>query len=283
MSVTGSQKFAVLLCKFRDTKDTELHPVCFYADLFATNGSGGLNDYWRSASLGAINLDGTDVFGWQTIDDTLANYIATHPDCTDKLQGAIDAFKEVDASKYTAVIPLFNASLGDGGETTGGIVGNPADVNVTWLAHETGHIFGLEHSFDMSDRKAISWSAPGEYYDSYDIMSAMNVDGDSGHQFSPRGPLLNAANLIRMDWIEPDRIWTPRKTNSSATYDVDIVALEQPEINGFLAAKVGGVIIEFRINTGFDAGLARPAVLIHQPAEPNSVIVASDLVHFVNE
>ena len=68
--INGSQKFAVMLCKFSDTATIEPQPVEFFRDLFVTNGSGGLNDYWRDASLGAINLDGTEVLGWKTLNQS---------------------------------------------------------------------------------------------------------------------------------------------------------------------------------------------------------------------
>ncbi len=57
MALTGSQKFAVLLCKFSDSADTEPRSVAFMQDLCARRGTGGLNDYWIAASLG--NDDGS--------------------------------------------------------------------------------------------------------------------------------------------------------------------------------------------------------------------------------
>jgi hypothetical protein len=281
MSLQGSQKLAILLCKFSDTENTEPQAASFYKELFSDRGTGGLNDYWIAASLGAINLDGSQVFGWKTLDIKRADFLAAHPGRWDKIKGAIDGFIDVDTSKFTAVVAMFNVNVTDGG-SDGGVLGQPGDENVTFLAHETGHIFGLEHSFDHSTRKAATWSAEGEYYDSYDIMSAMN-GSDTGHRFSPRGPLLNAPNIDRMGWLPANRVWQPMGTNSSSTYEVDIVALEHPEVDGFLAAKVGGVIAEFRLADGWDAGLARPAVLLHQPANPNSYIIASNSENNVNE
>ena len=126
-------------------------------------------------------------------------------------------------------------------------------------------------------------SAPGEYYDGYDIMSAMNVESDNGHRFSPRGPLLNVANLNRMGWLPAARVWHSMK-NSSENYEVDIVALEHPEVGGYLAAQAGGWIAEFRMPDGFDGGLTRPTILFHNElVNPNSHIIASDLVNNIQE
>jgi hypothetical protein len=293
MALQGPQKLAILLCKFSDSAKTEPHPASFYRDLFVRRGTGGLNDYWIAASLGAINLDGSKVFDWKTLKNTRAEYLAAHIGDDGKVSrgglvnGAIDAFK-VDRTQYVGCVAIFDADTKDGGASLPNILahhGGDDCVNVTFLAHETGHVFGLAHSFDTSTRIAEPlWpSAPGEYFDRHDIMSAMGVNSDAGHRFSPRGPLLNVPNLDRMGWLPAARVWHPM-SNSSHSYDVDIVALEHPEVSGYLAAKAGGWIAEFRIPDGFDRGLRRPAVLFHnEVANPNSIIIASDAANNIHE
>lgn len=282
MLVKGSQRFAVLLCKFRDSDAEDPHPESFYEDLVANRDTGGLNDYWIAASANSINLNGSSVFGWRTLDTTRLEFLAAHPGRGDKVQGAIAAFN-IDATEYVGVIAIFNADMGDGGAAGSGILAQAGDANVTFLAHEMGHVMGLDHSFDTSNRKAISWSAEGEYFDEFDMMSAMGVRSDHGHDFSPRGPLVNVPNMVRMGWMPPERVWRPMG-NSSKTYEIDIVALGHPEIGGYLAAQGNGWIAEFRIPAGFDAGLTRPTVLFHNDiADPNSVIRPSDSVNHLYE
>ncbi|MBC7986785.1 MAG: hypothetical protein H7X93_08975 [Sphingomonadaceae bacterium] len=274
MFLEGSQPIVVLLCKFRDQSAAEPNPSSFYTDLFAA-GTGGLSDYWRQASLGTIDLDGSAVFGWKTLDIDLADFIADHPGRADKINGAIAEFTDVEFADFKHVVAHFNVGVGDGG-SQGNILCGPTDANATWLAHELGHLFGIEHSFDRSDRNAETWSQDGEYYDRHDIMSAMGVDADAGHRFSPRGPLLNAPNMARMGWLSDARIWRPT-LKSSHISEVDIVALGHGEISGYLAAEAGGWIAEFRMPEDFDSGLGRPTVLFHEfPADPSSVIVAVD-------
>src|SRR4051812_3611208 len=278
MTLRGPQKIAILLCKF---SSREPNPRAFYEDLFVKRGSGGLNDYWIAASLGAINLDGSQVFGWKTLDTTNEAFQAAHPTHPEKVQAAISAH-DFDFKQFVGVVVIFDVNVGAGGGTgatvpAGSVLAaQPRDVQLTWLAHETGHMFGLEHSFDHSPRKLRADHQEGEYFDRYDIMSAENVFEDSGHRFSPRGPLLNVANLDRMGWLPANRVWQPVTKNSSAGYEVNVVALEHPQVPGFLAFKARGLFVEFRMLAGFDAGLPRPAVLLHQPAEPNSYVVASD-------
>jgi hypothetical protein len=282
MPLQGPQKLAILLCKFSDTA-TEPNPVSFYKDLFVNRGTGGLNDYWVAASLGAINLDGSRVFGWKSLGINQAAYLSAHPGRGDKVRAAMDAF-QLKKTDYVAFVAIFNLDLKDGGtEPPNFVLAQAGDANVTFLAHETGHVFGLEHSFDHSTRKYDPSYQEGEYYDRQDVMSTWNVDRDTGHRFSPRGPLLNVANLDRMGWLPAARVWHPMK-NSSQSYEVDIVALEHPEVAGYLAAQAGGWMAEFRIPDGFDGGLTRPTVLFHdESANPNSYIIASDFVNNIHE
>jgi len=282
MARMGSQRLAVFLCKFSDTANTEPHPADFYKELFALRGTGGLNDYWVAASLGAINLDGTEIFGWRTLNQNQADFLNARPGRWDKVKGAIDAFPEVDASQYAGVVAMFNVDVGDSG-TQGGVLASPGAMSVTFLGHETGHVFGLEHSFDQSDRKSVSWSAPGEYYDMYDIMSAMNVYSTFDQKFGERGPLLCAANLDRMGWLPASRVWTASGGNSSWSDEIDIVSMSHPEIPGYLAAYVGGVYVEFRTQDNWDQRIPQPGVLLHRLVDPNAVILASDLKNYIDD
>ncbi|NEI19782.1 hypothetical protein GUK30_10190 [Rhizobium leguminosarum] len=279
---TGSQKLAVLLCKFSDTEDIDPQPVDYFTDLFVKRGTGGLNDYWADASLGSINLDGTEVFGWKTSEQNKNDYLSNKPDRWSKIQGAIDFFG-IDASKFDGVVALYNVSVGDGGRSHGGVLGGPDDYNVTFLGHETGHLFGLAHSYDQSTRKRATWSAPGEYWDKYDIMSAMNVFHFDHPRFQQSGPLLCAPNLDRMGWLPRSRVWT-EDVHGSFSECVDLVPLGHPEIPGYLAAQIGSLWIELRVPDRWDAGLpSRASVLIHTMMGSNAKIMASDKTHWTED
>lgn len=281
MALGGSQKLAVLLCKFTDDA-TEPHAVDFYQKLFAQRNTGGLNDYWIAASLGAINLDGSDIYGWRTIQQTQAAFVAARPSRWDKIQGAIDAFPEVKLSDYYGVVAMYNVDVTDAGRSNSGVLASVTSDSVTFLAHETGHLFALEHSFDQSDRKDATWSAPGEYFDMYDIMSAMNVYSTGGSTFGSSGPLLCVANLDRQGWLPAARVWTAQGGNSSTYDEIDIVSLSHPEIGGYLAARAGGEYVEFRTMEGWDAGV-QPCVLIHTMPGNNAIVMAEDRANYVND
>ena len=164
----------------------------------------------------------------------------------------------MDRSKYAGIVALFNVDPGDSG-AAGGVLGGPNDYNVTFLAHETGHLFGLSHSYDQSTRQTNMWSAPGEYWAQHDIMSAMNVHSHTHSRFGQRGPLLCAANLDSMEWLPSARVWREPIT-SSFSECVDLVPLGHPEIPGYLAAKIGGYYVEFRTQDRWDAGIPRATV-----------------------
>jgi hypothetical protein len=281
MERKGSQKFAILLCKFSDSQDIEPQPATYFQDLFANRGTGGLNDYWSDASKGNIDLNGTEILGWKVIDQTRNDFVNARPGRWDKILGAIGAF-DLDTSKYAGIVALFNVSVDDSG-TQNGVLGGPTDYNVTFLGHETGHVFGLEHSFDQSDRKDATWSAPGEYFDMSDIMSAMNVYSSNPARFGPVGPLLNTPGMDRMGWLDPLRVWTPTNVGSSDSYQFDLVSLGHPEIPGYLAARIGGVYVEFRTKDGWDAAIPRPGVLLHEMPGVNPIVLASDKANYVND
>jgi hypothetical protein len=283
MGLSGNQKFAVLLCKFSDTSTIEPYPSDFYKQLIVERGTGGLNDYWTAASQNAINLDGSQVFAWRTIQQTKADFLTAHPARWDKITGAIAAFPDVDTSKFAGIIAIYNVDVGDAGNAGNGVLASPTAMSVTFLGHESGHVFGLQHSFDQSSRKDASWSAPGEYFDMYDIMSAMNVYDTYDPRFQQRGPLLCAANLDRMGWLNSSRVWSSATPQSSWSDSFDLVSMSHPEIPGFIAAHVGPYYVEFRTQELWDVAIPRAGVLIHIMSDPNAVIIASDLTNYVDD
>src|SRR5215472_5041149 len=58
--------WAVILCRFSDIA-SEPQPPQYYSDLYTANGTGGIADYWRAVTCNALDLTGSRVFGWFTM------------------------------------------------------------------------------------------------------------------------------------------------------------------------------------------------------------------------
>jgi hypothetical protein len=67
--ISEKKPWAIILCRFKNAKPhpTEPDAEAFYRRLFQP-GSGGLIEYWRDVSLGAIDISGSRVFDWVEVD-----------------------------------------------------------------------------------------------------------------------------------------------------------------------------------------------------------------------
>src|ERR671933_438704 len=74
-AISGTQPLAVVLCKFSD-KTNEPNPASYYQTMFSETGAGqnGVYDYWKAVSYGQLDLTGTIVKGWYTLDQTVAQW-----------------------------------------------------------------------------------------------------------------------------------------------------------------------------------------------------------------
>jgi hypothetical protein len=59
----GQVRWAVILCEFNDIPRSSV-PISTFSDFIAGPGKGGVFDYWKDISYGAIDLTGSKVFGW---------------------------------------------------------------------------------------------------------------------------------------------------------------------------------------------------------------------------
>ena len=259
--------WAVIKCKFSDQpQEPSFDP------LFIT-GPYGMAGYWLEVSYGKIRLDGSTVYpangGWYTLPFTLAQAMTMTR--IQRINACIAAATDVDASQFFSVIAIVNVAI-DSGAAGGKVLLDPLAWNVSFAGHEMGHVYiGSPHSFDDTQTVYCPGYQPGEYGDGWDIMSAMTFGGSNPTfqgLFGTSGPGLNAPNLNRLGWLPANRILTWNGGSQTTL----LAALNHPEAAGYFMAKVpfdsGNpnhyYTVEFRRKTGWDQGIPRDTVLIHE-------------------
>jgi hypothetical protein len=270
--VRGHTAWSVLLCKFSD-QPAEPQAPQFFRD-FLTDvgfGLGGAADYLDNQSGGRITLRGSAVRGWFQMSHTLEE---------DRLLGRWDRSQRcVDAASaggYTVpaghrIVTILNARV-DSGAVGGRVVLDPGAWNVGFAAHELLHGYGLGHSYsnDTSYQNA-SWSAPGEYDDPWDEMSAMHIYAFATARFGTSAVGLNGYHLDRLGWLPRQQVFT-FGADGVGSRTLTLTALEAATTSGLKLIRIpfnpadlhNYYTVEFRRQTGWSAGIPGDTVLIHE-------------------
>jgi hypothetical protein len=264
-----STPWAILLTKWADHA-TEPQPRSFFENLFTLAGTGSFNmtDYFNTMSHGAVDLTGSAVHGWFTLDQPETTYVGNSVPGPGQLgrnellaaARAKAAAAGVDLSKYYGVVVAMN-TLTDLCGWLGGRAAlcDPGSFQPTVLGQEMGHGYGMVHS-------RVDGSG-ADYQDPWDTMSTWDgcyYAGDPNYQLV--GPGLNAANMRNMGWLDESRVWKP--SSFPFTQQIELRPLHSRGLPGFLAAEVpgtpGGFLIEFRVAEDWDVAFPRAAVFVHR-------------------
>lgn len=280
--------WAIILCKFSDIKDVPYDRLR-YEEIFTTKGNGKWNmvDYFHDMSHGKLDLSGSKVFGWYTLDKKLSDYTGSgaNPERRSDLitwarEAATDAGE--DLSQFSnRIIACYNEAADLFGGGIGVACGdNGSDASISGfcpslMGQEMGHVYGLLHSREEG--------STDDYKDRWDVMSNItNTIADHpiytertirGESRFPIGPGLNAANMHSRGWLDETRVWSMGAMKSVNT-TVQLRPLHRRDLTGYLAIRFHDYFIEFRTNSGWDVGIKNPVVLVHRLEDDISYIVS---------
>jgi len=278
--------WAILLCKFKDDTTTEPYSKQRFEELFTSSGAGKLNmvDFFLDMSHGVLDLSGSKVFGWFTLDKNRSEYQRSAVIGWAR-QKAID--EKVPVSDFFSVVVFMNvptdlfAAVGfgpandgvvvDDGRSEIGMSSGMSSLSPSILGQEMGHVYGLNHSR--------AYGSDADYMDAWDVMSTANAFMAPHPTFTDRdvrgrpvfllGPGLNAANMWNRNWLDRSRVWTAGDTEFGST--VQLRPLHRRDLPGYLAARVGPFFFELRVPELWDAGIGQdPVVLVHDYLNGNS-------------
>jgi hypothetical protein len=281
-STATFRPYAVILCRFKgDPPDParEAPIERFFQRLF-TPGTGGVIEYWRSASLGKVDVTGSRVFDWTEIDIPRAKA------GSDKDHGGIGREALIDAAVnavnrrggeplagFFKPIAVFSYDWADEAQQQGWIDGSadgqgrvsapPHGHNGDFVAHEIGHGFGLDHDGGPQNQA---------YYDPCCVMSNNN-------RFQPDGwpvnfaPALCLPHLMQMGWMYPRRTyvdtggWMDRPDGIS----VPLGPINRPIARGNLGITLAlrprldwDYYLEYVTPTGWNVGVNKPYLFIRR-------------------
>lgn len=306
-----SAPWAIILCKFRN-KPNQPRPKAFYEDFYTRNGMGGVCDYWREVTLNSLDLTGSKVFGWHTMnrDSSEADKLAYPGERHKLVQWGIETTqaKGINLAPFGGRILVVHNYGRDHGAAGNGVVIIHQDPNLIefgFICHEMGHGMGLPHSFSAHPDM--------EYGGGWDIMSfatttpLFNIRFQNASGVASVG--LNARNTEALGGLPPQRIRAFDRPDFSEIIQLDPLNQNPMGNNGFLVAKIlpkasnpwraGNSVytIEFRLKSGWDKAISQHAVLIHevrnnglsylQPARggfflPNQQLVLPDPKIYIN-
>jgi hypothetical protein len=224
-AVSVKKPWAIILCRFKGAAPHATEPAteAFYRRLFEP-GSGGLVEYWRDASLGAIDITGSRVFDWIEVDiprDKAGGSNLTTPVGPGRsglVDAAIRAVLQQGQNRldgFFSQIAIYTENWSKDGVTQDGDWANwgpfwidgsadgrgkvtmtpPHAADIT--AHEMGHGFGMQHDANAD--------ATDFYQDPCCIMSQSSPFPIAGWP-NLFGSAVCLAHLIHLDWMYRHRV-----------------------------------------------------------------------------
>jgi hypothetical protein len=278
-AVTGSKPWVTIMCKFSDHAE-EPNTLAYFQGMYSSS-KPGLDHYWRELSYDALNVVGSNAFGW---------FVLPHPESyynpTDASQGADknlmanDCTAAADASvyfpTYSGINMMFNTDFDNGWAWGGGhymtLDGLSQVWRMTWeppwsyadisvIEHEMGHGWGLPHS---------SGNYGATYDNAWDVMSKdrYNCAAADDPTYGCMAQHTISYHLDILGWIPSGQKFTAG-AGTNATITLERLALPATSNYKMAQIPIGGssthfYTLEARQLTGYDIKLAGAAVIIHE-------------------
>ena len=222
--VGAKKPWAVILCRFKGAAPHALEPSteALYRRLFEP-GSGGLVEYWRDVSLGAIDITGSRVFGWVEVEiprEKAGGWAGSDPvgpgrsglsdaaiqavlrDGADRLDGFFSQIAVYNENWSADDVPVAQRVAGssfwiDGSADARGKVTLTPTHASDIIAHEMGHAFGMRHDANADATKF--------YADPCCVMSQTALFRPPGWD-SLFASAICLSHLIQQDWMYHHRV-----------------------------------------------------------------------------
>jgi M6 family metalloprotease-like protein len=290
---TGAQPWVTILCKFSD-KTTTPKPPSYFQGMYS-NIYPGLDHYWREQSFNQMNISGsTSVTQWYVLPHARSYYVYDQngdgvPDLNfDRAANDCTAVADavIDYRNFVGINLMFNDEL-DGYAWGGGhymtldgtsriwyMTWEPpwGYANITVIAHEMGHGFGMPHSSGMY----------GQTYDNrWDVMSDGWTDcaNSSDATYGCLGQHTISYHKDLVGWLDGRKTTVSYGNRATITLD----RLAQPQSGTMLMVQVPIGLnsnrlytVEVRKKIGYDVKLPLEGVIIHnvdpERAKPAQVV-----------
>jgi hypothetical protein len=276
--VSRASKMALVMCKLNDHRTFEPDAEGIKRRVIGVN-TGSIRDFLHEVTYGTMDIKNADVFQWVqgslNAADSSARVEGGHS-TVEYIADCMEAAGITSAQYGGRVLVVLNAD----NSSMQGPIGYGATVEfdnllageLSVVAHEMLHAFGLDHAHDDSGNTC----AGGNYCDTSDIMGNFNPTwfvNAAGYRI---GPGLNAMNLDRLGVVPPARIVELAAPTSSQSRTVTLAAIERPEANGALYVKVRTsstryFTIALRHNVNYDR-LVPLGVQIHEMDPASSLV-----------
>jgi M6 family metalloprotease-like protein len=273
-ALSGSQPWISIMCKFSDVAAAP-KSLTYFQGMYA-NSYPGLDHYWRQQSYGNVNIAGSTAAGWYTLPQPRSTYISgSYADLDRLADDCIGvANPNVNFSSFVGINLMFNDNLDCcawGGQQYMTLDGVTKLWRVTWeppwgyeditiIAHEMGHGFGLPHSS----------SNYGTYTNQWDVMSdAWTTCGlSSNPTYGCLGQHTIAYHKDILEWIPAAQKYT-LTPNETVMVTLERLALPQTNNYQLVQIPIGGsttrfYTVEARQRSGYDLKLPENGVIIHE-------------------